>query len=171
MSDFCGYIKNMLYPVLGPIYKIFKTAKIKKTANKLQNHYEKVIENIKESGRKKIRFAALVHDLGKGVTPKEMYPHHYGHDKNGVPEVSKFANRLKMPNDWASCGKTAAKEHMKGGIFYKMTPSKQVDFIERVYKTKLGLKGLEIVVEADRNCRGNEPDNVQFARIGRKVNE
>ena len=119
----------------------------------------------------KIRFAALVHDLGKGVTPKEMYPHHYGHDKNGVPEVSKFANRLKMPNDWASCGKTAAKEHMKGGIFYKMTPSKQVDFIERVYKTKLGLKGLEIVVEADRNCRGNEPDNIQFARIGRKVNE
>ncbi len=60
LSDFCGYIKNMLYPVLGPIYKIFKTAKIKKTANKLQNHYEKVIENIKESGRKKIRFAAYV---------------------------------------------------------------------------------------------------------------
>jgi len=117
----------------------------------------------------KIRFAALVHDLGKGVTPKEMYPHHINHDKNGVKEVMKFANRLKMPNEWCSCGKVAAKEHMVGGIFYKMTPKKQVSFIERVYKTALGLEGLEIVVESDRNCRGVNKDIVEFAKIGQKM--
>ena len=43
----------------------------------------------------KIRFAVLVHDLGKGVTPKNEYPHHINHDKNGVEQVKKFANRLK----------------------------------------------------------------------------
>ncbi len=117
----------------------------------------------------KIRFATLVHDLGKGVTPKEMYPHHYNHDKNGVPEVEKFVNRLKMPNDWASYGKVSAKEHMKGGMFYKMTPAKQVNFIERVYKTKLGLEGLEIVVESDRNCRGTEKEKIEFEEIGNKI--
>ena len=117
----------------------------------------------------KIRFAALVHDLGKGVTPKEMYPHHYGHDEKGVAEVIKLANRLKMPNDWASYGKVAAKEHMKGGIFYKMTPSKQVAFIERIYKTKLGLEGLEIVVESDRNCRGIGIESVKFAKLGNDI--
>lgn len=62
----------------------------------------------------KIRFATLVHDLGKGVTPKEMYPHHYEHDIKGVAEVEHFGNRLKMPNDWIDCGKVSAKEHMKG---------------------------------------------------------
>lgn len=117
----------------------------------------------------KIRFAALVHDLGKGVTPKEMYPHHYDHDKKGVDEVLKLCNRLKMPNEWTSYGKIAAKEHMKGGIFYKMTPSKKVDFIERVYKTKLGLEGLEIIVESDRNCRGLNREKVEFAKLGNKV--
>lgn len=117
----------------------------------------------------KIRFAALVHDLGKGVTPKEMYPHHYEHDKKGVNEVSKLCNRLKMPNEWTACGKVSAKEHMKGGIFYKMTPAKQVDFIERVYKSKLGLKGLEIVVESDRNCRGNVKEKIQFAKLGEEI--
>ena len=117
----------------------------------------------------RIRFAALVHDLGKGVTPKEMYPHHYGHDEKGVAEVAKFANRLKMPNDWTSFGKVAAKEHMKGGIFYKMTPSKQVNFIERVYKSKIGLRGLEIVVESDRNCRGINSPKVEFAELGERV--
>ena len=117
----------------------------------------------------KLRFSALVHDLGKGVTPKEMYPHHYDHDKNGVNEVAKLCNRLKMPNDWASYAKVAAKEHMKGGIFNKMTPSKKVDFIERVYKTKLGLEGLEIIVESDRNCRGLNREKVEFAKLGNKV--
>lgn len=117
----------------------------------------------------KIRFATLVHDLGKGVTPKEMYPHHYGHDEKGVAEVSKFCKRLKMPNDWKEYGKVAAKEHMKGGIFYKMTPAKQVDFIERVNKSKIGLKGLEIVVESDRNCRGTAKDKIEFAKLGEKI--
>ena len=116
-----------------------------------------------------IRFASLVHDLGKGVTPKEMYPHHYGHDIKGVKEVENFGNRLKMPNMWISCGKTAAREHMKGGIFYKMTPNKQVDFIERVYKSKLGLDGLEIVVECDRNCRGNMKEKIEFAKLGKEI--
>ena len=116
-----------------------------------------------------IRFSTLVHDLGKGTTPKELYPHHYNHDVNGVPEVVKFAKRLKMPNEWKDCGKIAAKEHMNGGIFYKMTPAKQVSFIERIYKTKLGLKGLEIVVESDRNCRGNAKDKINFAELGNKI--
>ncbi len=121
------------------------------------------------SNDEKIRFSALVHDLGKGVTPKEMYPHHYGHDEKGVDEVRKFGNRLKMPNDWIAYGKVAAKEHMKGGIFYKMTPSKQVDFIERVYKTKLGLEGLEIIVESDRNCRGINDKVIKFANLGNEI--
>ena len=116
-----------------------------------------------------VRFAVLVHDLGKGVTPKEIYPHHYEHDINGVAEVENFGNRLKMPNEWIACGKVAAKEHMIAGIFYNMTPAKQVDLIERVYKTKLGLEGLEIVVESDRNCRGTEKQEIKFAELGNRL--
>lgn len=44
-----------------------------------------------------IRFSCLVHDLGKGITPKEMLPHHYGHDKNGVAIVEKIRKKIKNP--------------------------------------------------------------------------
>ena len=118
----------------------------------------------------KIRFSALVHDLGKGVTPKNEYPHHIGHDIKGVQEVKNMGKRLKIPNSWLKCGMIAAREHMKGGIFYKMTPKKQIDFIERVYNTELGLRGLEIVVESDRNCRSDiESNMIKFAEIGEKI--
>ncbi|MBQ3408381.1 MAG: hypothetical protein IJH12_04155 [Clostridia bacterium] len=117
----------------------------------------------------KIRFATLVHDLGKGVTPAEEYPHHINHDVNGVQEVTKFVNRLKMPNDWCAYGKVAAKEHMKAGIFNRMTPNKQVSFIERIYKTKIGLDGMECVVDSDRNCRGDVKDKIEFAKLGNRL--
>lgn len=118
------------------------------------------------TGDVKIRFATLVHDLGKGLTPTEEYPHHINHDINGVPEVEKFAKRLKMPNDWCEYGVVAAREHMKAGIFDKMSPSKKVSFIERIYKTKIGLRGMEIIVDSDRNCRGNRCDEIKFAELG-----
>lgn len=116
-----------------------------------------------------IRFACLVHDLGKGVTPKEMYPHHHGHDEKGVKLVENLCGKINVPNLWKAYGKVAAKEHMKGGIFYKMTPAKKVQFIERVAKTKLGLDGLQIVVIADKcSTRNMKEEDVSFAEIGKK---
>lgn len=116
-----------------------------------------------------IRFACLVHDLGKGVTPKEMYPHHYGHDEKGVELVGNLGNRIGIPNIWKAYGKVAAREHMKGGIFSKMTPSKKVQFIERVAKSKLGLEGLQIVVIADKcSTRNTNMETISFATLGKE---
>jgi tRNA nucleotidyltransferase (CCA-adding enzyme) len=50
------------------------------------------------SASQRVRFAALVHDLGKAVTPKELWPKHYGHDKRGVKLVNNLCARLKIPN-------------------------------------------------------------------------
>ena len=119
----------------------------------------------------KIRFSALVHDLGKGITPKEMLPHHYGHDKNGVELVEKFGKRLKMPSSWIKCGKVASKEHMLGGIFDKMSAKKQVDFITRVSKSILGLDGLKIVVVCDRWRDKEKKEDIYFDIIGKECIE
>lgn len=44
-----------------------------------------------------IRFAALCHDLGKGLTINELWPSHQGHEKSGLPLVEKIAKQLKVP--------------------------------------------------------------------------
>lgn len=112
-----------------------------------------------------IRFGALVHDIGKGETPKEEYPHHYNHEARGVDIVASLGRKLKLPNDLIKCGKTACREHMRGGIFQRMKCSKQVEFIERVDKSILGLDGLQLIVNADNsNC-------VNFEQIGKKMLE
>lgn len=60
-----------------------------------------------------IRYACLVHDLGKGLTPKEMYPHHHGHAEKGVEPVKNLSHRIGVPNSWKKAGLTSSKEHMR----------------------------------------------------------
>jgi len=50
------------------------------------------------SPRPDVRFAALVHDLGKGLTPKDNWPHHYNHEKLGLPVLELLCTRLRVPN-------------------------------------------------------------------------
>jgi tRNA nucleotidyltransferase (CCA-adding enzyme) len=51
------------------------------------------------SPRLDIRFAALVHDLGKGVTKPELWPAHHGHEHTGLPLIKQLCERLRVPND------------------------------------------------------------------------
>ena len=134
------------------------------------NHTMEVVDNAaKLTNDLAIRFSALVHDLGKGTTPKEMLPHHYGHDKRGVTLVGNFGKRVVIPKTWQKCGKTSAKEHMLGGIFEQMTAPKQVDFITRVAKSMLGLEGMKIVVVCDRTRNGQKAEKVKFDIIGKEL--
>lgn len=51
------------------------------------------------STRIDIRFAALVHDLGKGITKPELWPSHHGHEHTGLALINQLCDRLKVPND------------------------------------------------------------------------
>lgn len=53
-----------------------------------------------------VRFAALLHDLGKAVTPMGEWPKHRGHDKTGLPIIEQLCQRLRIP---ASYRKLALK--------------------------------------------------------------
>lgn len=135
------------------------------------NHTMLVLDNCaNQTNSLEIRFASLVHDLGKGITPKEEYPHHYNHEVNGVKLVVDLANRINAPKRWIECGKVACREHMRGGIFYKMRPSKKIDYIERIAKSPIGLNGMQIVVNSDKlSSRNMDEGSINFEKIGTKI--
>ncbi|MCL1120701.1 multifunctional CCA addition/repair protein [Shewanella seohaensis] len=49
---------------------------------------------------KAVRFAALVHDLGKALSPKEHWPKHHGHGQKGLPVIKSLCERLRIPNEY-----------------------------------------------------------------------
>jgi tRNA nucleotidyltransferase (CCA-adding enzyme) len=58
-----------------------------------------------------VRWACLVHDLGKGTTPPELWPRHLGHESRGAVLASRLAERLRVPADCRELADVVAREH------------------------------------------------------------
>lgn len=56
-------------------------------------------------------FATLMHDVGKALTPKELWPQHPGYEAAGVPVVQAVCQRLRVPNDYQALAMLACRYH------------------------------------------------------------
>jgi tRNA nucleotidyltransferase (CCA-adding enzyme) len=59
-----------------------------------------------------VRFAALVHDLGKAKTPQENWPAHHGHENLGVPVIKDLCNRLRVPSKFNDLACVVSQYHL-----------------------------------------------------------
>ena len=58
-----------------------------------------------------VRFAALTHDLGKGTTPPEEWPHHKGHEARSLRLTQDLCERIRSPNDVRDLALLVARYH------------------------------------------------------------
>jgi tRNA nucleotidyltransferase (CCA-adding enzyme) len=63
------------------------------------------------SDSKVVRFAVLMHDLGKASTPADQLPSHPGHEQASVPLIEAVVARLKIPNDYRELALLVARHH------------------------------------------------------------
>ena len=109
--------------------------------------------------REEIRFAALVHDLGKAETPTHLWPAHHGHEARGAALVRRLCERLKPPAAWTRAAVFAAERHMQAHVLNQMRPIKVVDLLEAANRNPIGVEGFAMVATADMRGR-NKPDFV-----------
>ena len=77
-------------------------------------HTLKIVDDVaKVNPKPVVRFAALMHDIGKGTTPEEMLPHHYRHERRGLEVLSQMNQRMTLPNDWKKFAALVIREHMR----------------------------------------------------------
>ncbi|PKO26000.1 MAG: multifunctional CCA addition/repair protein [Betaproteobacteria bacterium HGW-Betaproteobacteria-8] len=77
-----------------------------------------------------VRFAALTHDLGKGITPKDMLPRHIGHEERSVHLLKDVCKRLRVPNDCKELAHVVAKFHGKVYRVDEMRSATKVQFLQ-----------------------------------------
>jgi tRNA nucleotidyltransferase (CCA-adding enzyme) len=75
----------------------------------------------------KVRFAALVHDLGKGITPKAEWPKHVDHEEKGVPLVEELCQRLRVPNDYRDLAILVTRYHLH---YHRAAEMEDATFLE-----------------------------------------
>jgi len=59
-----------------------------------------------------VRFATLLHDLGKALTPEDEWPRHVQHEERGLSPVRELCNRLKVPSSFRDLAEIVCREHL-----------------------------------------------------------
>lgn len=108
-----------------------------------------------------VRFATLCHDLGKGLTPPELWPRHHGHGPAGVKLVEALCLRLRVPNPIRDLAKLVAEYHDLVHTVQVLQPKtllKLFDAID-VWRKPQRLEQLALTSEADARGRAGFEEN------------
>ncbi|ATY92114.1 tRNA nucleotidyltransferase [Pectobacterium atrosepticum SCRI1043] len=108
-----------------------------------------------------VRFATLCHDLGKGLTPPELWPRHLGHGPAGVKLVEALCQRLRVPNPIRDLAKLVAEYHDLVHTVQVLQPKtllKLFDAID-VWRKPQRLEQLALTSEADARGRTSFEEN------------
>ena len=84
------------------------------------------------SDKPSVRFAALMHDLGKGVTPKDKLPGHHGHEEAGVPIIKSLCQRLRVPNEFKDIALITSRFHLHIHRIFELKPSTLLKALEQL---------------------------------------
>ena len=103
----------------------------------------------------KIRFAALVHDLGKGETPADVLPRHIGHEQRSADLVDALCKRLRVPNDYRDLALKAARYHSHCHRAFELRPATLLDTLTNldVWRQPQRLEEFLLACEADSRGR------------------
>ena len=78
-----------------------------------------------------VRFAVLVHDLGKADTPRDQWPSHRGHEQRGVPLVRALCTRLKVPKAFRDLALLVTEFHLLCHRAGELRPATLLALLER----------------------------------------
>ena len=112
-------------------------------------------QSVRLSDSSKIRFAVLVHDLGKGITPDHVLPSHRGHEARGVPLVNDVCERFKVPNDVRQLALVVTEYHLMCHKAQELKPETIVNLLKGVgaLKSRDRLEDFILCCEADARGR------------------
>ena len=117
-----------------------------------------------------VRFAALVHDLGKATTPRQLWPKHHGHEARGVTLINRLCKRLRVPNRYRELGVLASRHHLECHRIAEMKPTTILDKLERLdaWRRPERFEQFLLVCEADaRGRKGKEHEDYPQAGLFR----
>jgi tRNA nucleotidyltransferase (CCA-adding enzyme) len=102
----------------------------------------------------RVRFAALVHDLGKGVTPRSEWPSHRGHEERSVALIEALCARLRLPSDYRELAVLVARYHGLVHRAFELRPKTLLEFMERADAFRRPERFAQVLLACEADARG-----------------
>src|SRR5687768_16447557 len=107
-----------------------------------------------------VGFAALVHDLGKALTPDDVLPKHIGHEHAGLCPLRAVCERLKVPAQHRDLARIACREHLNVHRLFELRDRTVHELLVRcdAFRQPARIAQLGLVCEADKRGRAGLQD-------------
>ncbi len=101
-----------------------------------------------------IRFAVLVHDLGKATTPKDKLPSHHGHEERGAKIIDKLCKRYRIPNKYRELAISVSKFHLDCHRIQEMKPETVLKKLEQLDAFRRPERFGQFLIACEADARG-----------------
>ncbi len=100
------------------------------------------------------RLAALLHDIGKGTTPPQLWPHHYGHERRGAHLLQAMAGRLRMPAEYRDLAILTARWHTHAHRAFELRPSTLLRLLHHLDALRRPQRFAQFLLACEADARG-----------------
>jgi tRNA nucleotidyltransferase (CCA-adding enzyme) len=108
------------------------------------------------SDSKVVRFAVLMHDLGKARTPAGKLPSHPGHEEASVPLIEALVARLKVPNEYRELALLAARHHGLVHRAFELRPATVLKLLEETDAFRRPERFAQFLLACEADARGRK---------------
>lgn len=150
----CGALVR-IFPEIDCLFGVPQPAQYHPEVDTATHTLMALQQAVRLSSAPEVRFAVLVHDLGKGLTPSQQWPRHVGHEERGARQAELFAKRLRIPNAFRELGVLVARYHTHCHRALELRPATLVDLLAALdaFRRPERLESFLLACEADARGR------------------
>lgn len=101
-----------------------------------------------------VRWACLLHDLGKGLTPEEEWPRHIAHEHRGLKAIKAVNQRFKAPRDCQELALLVGEYHTHGHRALELKASTLLELLQRFDVYRRPQRFEEFIAACEMDARG-----------------
>lgn len=103
-----------------------------------------------------VRWACLLHDLGKGLTPEEEWPRHIAHEHTGLELIKAVNERFKVPKDCQELALLVGQYHTHGHRALELKASTLLELLQSFDIYRRPQRFEEFIAACEMDARGRK---------------
>lgn len=149
----CGALARIL-PEINNLFGVPQTAKYHPEIDSGVHTLMVIEQAAKITSDPLVRFSALVHDLGKAITPKEILPSHRGHETSGLPLIKELCERLRVPKKYRDLALAVAEYHLHMHKMFDLKASTVLKMLQNTRSLNDDQRALQVAQSCLADARG-----------------
>ncbi len=149
----CGALK-VVYPEINALFGVPQPEKWHPEIDTGVHTMMVLDQAVLLSNDPRVRFAALVHDLGKATTPHREWPGHKGHEERSVALIEALCDRLKLPGEYRELSIIVARYHGNVHRAFELRPNTILGMLEKTDAFRRPGRFAQALMACEADSRG-----------------